>query len=349
MTNTESFIQIHNVSQRYDSVTALDQVSLDIQPREIHCLLGASGSGKSTLLRVIAGLQTPTTGEIIIGTQVQTSPRIHVAPEKRPIGFVFQDYALFPHLSALRNVLFAMPNQRSSTSRQEATSLLARVGLSKRVDFMPHMLSGGEQQRVALARALARHPRIMLLDEPFSGLDTHLRKTIRDMTFDILREKSITAILVTHDPEEALTSADRISLMKAGKIIQTGNAMDVYQYPRDAECAGLFGRINRIEAQPSNGGMTTEFGHWPQPDRSPASQVALVRPENLRVAPTDDPSATHQVDSVIHEGGTHLYAIRNINTGLELFARSLGLITNLNPGDRVTLTLRLPAAPTSIT
>ncbi|MCH2177520.1 MAG: ABC transporter ATP-binding protein [Mariniblastus sp.] len=347
MTNTEPAIQINNVSQQFGSVTALDQISLDIQPQEVHCLLGASGSGKSTLLRVIAGLQVPTAGNIVIGTQMQTSSSVHVAPEKRSIGFVFQDYALFPHLSALRNVLFAMPNQHSSARRQEATSLLAQVGLSDRVDFMPHMLSGGEQQRVALARALARQPRIMLLDEPFSGLDTHLRKTIRDLTFDILRKKGITVILVTHDPEEALTSANRISLMKAGKVIQTGNAMDVYLYPRDEPCAKLFGKINRIAATPATEGMTTEFGLWPQPHASQNAQVAMIRPENLIAMPTDEPSAIHQLDSVVHEGRTHLYRIRNTHTGQELFSRSLGFITDLKPGDRVALALRPPANHTS--
>ncbi len=202
--------------------TVVDHVSLEIRPGDVHCLLGESGSGKTTLLRLIAGLEHLRGGEIWIGGELVESAAVHRPPEQRKIGYVFQDFALFPHMTVMRNVLYGMPSAPRRRRLDAARGWLSRVGLVDRADAMPHMLSGGQQQRVALIRALAREPSVMLLDEPFSGLDVELREKIRQETLSMLREADVTTLMVTHDPHEAFISADRISVMHSGRIIAQG-------------------------------------------------------------------------------------------------------------------------------
>jgi len=203
----------------------INHLDLKLFAGRVHCLLGESGCGKSTLLRLIAGLAKPTRGTILIDGQPVSSAdgkARHRKPEHRAVGFVFQDYALFPHLSVLRNVMFGMRAKPRTQRKAAARDLLDRVGLADFANTMPHTLSGGQQQRVALARALGRDPKLMLLDEPFTSLDTTLRDELREVTLRVLRDANVATLMVTHDPAEALLVADTISVMRNGRLVLEG-------------------------------------------------------------------------------------------------------------------------------
>ncbi|MFQ5627033.1 MAG: ABC transporter ATP-binding protein, partial [Methyloligellaceae bacterium] len=236
------------VARRYGSVHALRGVSLDIAPGEIVCLLGPSGCGKTTLLRLTAGLERPTGGRILINDVVVGSREVHVPPEQRGVGLMFQDFALFPHLTLLENAAFGLKALEREDARKVANSALERVGLAKYADEYPHILSGGEQQRVALARAIVPRPGVLMMDEPFSGLDTRLRDEMREETLTILRETSATCIIVTHSSEEAMQMGNRISLMRDGLLVQTGTAEEIYHAPADIHAARMFSDLNEFPA-----------------------------------------------------------------------------------------------------
>lgn len=223
-------VRVRGVSFAYGrGPLVVEDVDLDLHAGRVHCLLGDSGSGKSTLLRLVAGLERLRGhhGTITIGDRVVSGGARHVPPEKRAIGLVFQDYALFPHLSVRRNVMFGMRGRPRRQRRAAAVALLDRVGMADFAEKMPDTLSGGQQQRVALARALGRGPEVMLLDEPFTGLDARLRDQVRDVTLEVLRDARVATLMVTHDPHEALIAADAISVMRAGRIIMSGLPHDV--------------------------------------------------------------------------------------------------------------------------
>ena len=200
-------------------------IDLKLYAGKAHCLLGDSGCGKSTLLRLLAGLERPTQGTILIGNEVVSDSNRgtrHRRPEHRAVGYVFQDYALFPHLSVVRNVMFGMRDKPRAQRKPAAMELLDRVSLADFANAMPHTLSGGQQQRVALARALGRDPKLMLLDEPFTSLDTTLRDEVREVTLRVLRETGVATLMVTHDPAEAMLVADTISVMRQGSFVLEG-------------------------------------------------------------------------------------------------------------------------------
>lgn len=241
---TSRALSIEGLTHRYRSRTALRDVSLDVAPGTVHALVGPSGGGKSTLLRLVAGLLEVQAGRIRIGGVVVAEPGTIVPPESRPVGMVFQDFALFPHLDVHRNVRFGIEGRPDAGRRTR--ELLSLVGMDDYGDAMPHTLSGGQQQRVALARALARDPAVMLLDEPFSGLDTSLRSDVRSATLSILRARDVATLLVTHDPEEALVVAGSISVLADGTILQSGPAERVYRDPTNRFVAEWFGPVNRI-------------------------------------------------------------------------------------------------------
>ena len=203
--------------QTIDEKVIVSKVTLSLNAGQVTCLLGPSGCGKSTTLRLIAGLEQLDSGEILIDGVKASGPTTHIAPEKRTIGMMFQDFALFPHLSVGENVAYAMKGSRAE-QRERVRQLLNRVTLQHFIDEYPHVLSGGEQQRIALIRALAARPKIMLMDEPFSGLDNRLRDGIRDETLAILKDEGTAVLLVTHEPEEAMRMADEIALMRNGEI-----------------------------------------------------------------------------------------------------------------------------------
>jgi iron(III) transport system ATP-binding protein len=255
-------LTFEDVSRRYGELLALDHVSLDIAPSEILCLLGPSGCGKSTLLRVAAGVERPSSGRVLLDGQEVAGPNAYVPPEQRGVGLMFQDFALFPHLTILDNVAFGLKSLSRGEARAEARASLERVGLAHYAGEYPHILSGGEQQRVALARAIAPRPPVLLMDEPFSGLDPRLREKMREETLAILHETRATSIVVTHDAEEAMRMGDRVALMRRGRIIQTGNALDLYRAPKDILAARTFSDLNELAARIEQGSATTPLGRF---------------------------------------------------------------------------------------
>ena len=224
-------LKLENINLALEETKIIRNISFDVTEGELLCLLGPSGCGKTTTLRLIAGLEAPDSGTVSInGTNVSTNSFV-IPPYKRDIGFLFQDFALFPHLTVRNNIAYGLKHLRKTEAQIRTTEMLTQIRLEAHSDKYPHMLSGGEQQRVALARALATEPRLLLMDEPFSGLDTSLREKIREETLQILKERGVTTVLVTHDPEEAMLIADQIVLMNEGNIVQSGTPGDIYERP----------------------------------------------------------------------------------------------------------------------
>lgn len=304
-------LAVDDVTHFYGDFCAVRDADLRIAPGQVHCLLGPSGSGKSTLLRLVAGLETLQQGRIAIDGAEVAVPGRSTPPERRSVGFVFQDYALFPHLNVLRNVLFGMP--KGSGRQERARHLLQQVGMDDFSGVMPHTLSGGQQQRVALARALARDPGIMLLDEPFSGLDTRLRQTVRDTTLDVLRSAGVATLMVTHDPSEALLTGDVISVIRQGRIVQSGTPDEVYLHSVSRDVAETFGPVNVLAARIQTHGeqpptIVTPWGSWDAGNLAAETEVEiLVRPESLELLPTgtaeERTTARGRLVSVSKDGG----------------------------------------------
>ena len=279
-------LQVENLTRRFAGHDAVDAVSFAIAPGQVSCLLGPSGCGKSTTLRMIAGVDTPDQGRILIDGAPVFAPGQNLPPDQRGIGLMFQDFALFPHLTVADNIAFGLGTQRHEKAARAARvgDLLDKVNLTGFGAKYPHELSGGEQQRVALARALAPRPRIMLMDEPFSGLDNRLRDGIRDATLGVLKDEGAAVLLVTHEPEEAMRMADEILLMRAGRIVQRGAPYNIYNAPVDAEAAAFFSDINVISGI-SQGALTeTAFGAFLTPGHADGTAIdIIIRPQHLRI------------------------------------------------------------------
>jgi iron(III) transport system ATP-binding protein len=257
----------------------LDGFELTLSPGEIVCILGDSGSGKSTTLRVAAGIQRIDAGRVTINDVVVSGPGVHLPPDRRGIGLMFQDFALFPHLSLIGNVLFGLKHLGRQAALAQARQALKRVGLEDRETDYPHMLSGGQQQRLALARSIAPRPGVLMLDEPFSSLDARLREAVRTETLAVLRETNATTIIVTHDPEEAMLLGDRVALLRQGRIAQIDAAGSLYRHPVDLSAARFFSPLNEIEATVSGGMADTPLGRVPAPGFSEGARVVVaVRP-----------------------------------------------------------------------
>lgn len=281
-----SVVALSHVRRAYNGAWALEDVSLSAPEAKVLALLGPSGSGKSTVLRLIAGLEPVDAGEIRIGNEVVSAPGRTLATELRRVGMVFQDYSLFPHLDAGANVAFGL-NRLARAERDElALRWLDRVGLKHRADAYPHELSGGEQQRVALARALAPKPRAVLLDEPFSGLDPVLRVELRDATLATLAETRTTTVFVTHDAEDALQAADRLAILKAGRLLQEAAPREAYDRPVSIDVAAALGPINVFDGRVENGAVATPFGAIRASGLATGAPAqAAVRAEAIRLAP----------------------------------------------------------------
>ncbi len=279
-------LELRNVSRRFGKTVALDGVSLTIGAGEIICLVGRSGCGKSTLLRMIAGVDTIDAGRILLNGDEVSGPSIFVEPEDRKIGFVFQDYALFPHLTVEQNILFGLRGRPKKAAAYRANEILDHIGIEHLKARYPHMLSGGEQQRAALARALAPQPDILLMDEPFSNLDRGLRDRVRDETLSLLRRLGTTVIMVTHDPEEALSAGDRIVLMRSGRIVQTGSGYDLHDRPVNPYAAEFFCAFNKVPGVFREGHVETAIGRFAQRlelgEGSPAT--LYIRPQGISVS-----------------------------------------------------------------
>ncbi len=253
-------LAFEGVERRYGETMALAGVDLDIAPGEVVCLLGPSGCGKTTLLRIAAGIEKPSGGRVLINEREVAGPNRFVAPEDRGIGLMFQDFALFPHLTILGNVAFGLKALPKVEARREALAALHRVGLEHLADEYPHILSGGQQQRVALARAIVPRPAVMLMDEPFSGLDVQLRDAMQEETLALLHETRATSVVVTHAPEEAMRIGNRIAVMRSGRLVQAGTAEDLYHQPADLFVARLFSEINEITYRVEGGRIATPIG-----------------------------------------------------------------------------------------
>jgi iron(III) transport system ATP-binding protein len=268
-----------NLTRRLGGRVVVDDLSLSLRAGQVTCLLGPSGCGKTTTLRMIAGVDRPDMGHILIdGQDVTLTP-----PEARGVGLMFQDFALFPHLTVAQNVGFGLTGDKAARASR-AGELLEKVGLSGFGDKHPHELSGGEAQRVALARALAPRPRVMLMDEPFSGLDNRLRDGIRDATLAVLKAEGTAVLLVTHEPDEAMRMADEIALMRAGRIVQQGAPYNVYNAPVDKAAAAFFSDINVIRGKVQGALTATPFGDFLTPGHADGTRVEIIiRPQHLKI------------------------------------------------------------------
>jgi iron(III) transport system ATP-binding protein len=304
-----SHVRVRGLSKSFGAIEAVHELNLEIERGELMAVLGPSGCGKTTLLRVIAGFEQPDAGCVVVSDEVVAGPGRTIPPEKRRVGMVFQDYALFPHLSVEGNVAFGLSNR----PREERDALTRRtlelVGLQHKARTNVHELSGGERQRVALARALAPEPELVLLDEPFSSLDATLRGGLRREVELILRDAEATALLVTHDQEEALSLADRVAVMRDGQIVQVGPPVEVYGEPATRWAAQFVGEVNVLSGVARGGGVETELGVFDL--RAPANgsvQVA-VRPEQLELRA--DGNGNAEVVAREFRGHDVLYRLRH--------------------------------------
>lgn len=272
--------EFHNISHTYDRNKVLDGIGLVARSGEVTCLLGPSGCGKTTLLKLAAGLMSVQEGQITLGGKVLARQGHSLPPEKRPVGLVFQEGALFPHLSVGENIGFGLKGT-AAEKKDQVSCIMPKIGLTGFENRFPHTLSGGQQQRVALARALVPKPEVLLLDEPFANIDSQLRHDLREETRRMLKESGTTAILVTHDPEEALEMGDRIAVMDRGKIVQFDVPEILYDQPATAGIAMMFGRGQSLEAiLTADSHLETSFGCWPASclasDRLPPGKARLV-------------------------------------------------------------------------
>lgn len=283
MSETKARLEIEGLTRRFGGRDVVHDVSLSVRAGQVTCLLGPSGCGKSTTLRMVAGVERPDAGTVRLDGKLLCGDGTYLPPEARQIGLMFQDFALFPHLSVCDNVGFGLSGSKAEKARR-VDEMLERVHLTGFAKAYPHELSGGEQQRVALARAIAAKPRVMLMDEPFSGLDNRLRDGIRDETLEILKAEGTAVLLVTHEPDEAMRMADEIALMRDGVIVQRGAPYNVYNTPADRLAAAFFSDVNVISGR-VNGALTdTPFGAFLAPGVPDGTDVEIViRPQHIRI------------------------------------------------------------------
>lgn len=275
MTEGHLTLTADGVSRAYAGKYVVESADLELEPGKITALLGASGAGKSTLLRLLAGLEPVDAGQIRLGEEILSSTSRHVPAEQRRIGLVFQDFALFPHLNALDNVGFGLSHRPKAERRDIAGRWLEQLGLSKRANAYPHQLSGGEQQRVSIARALAAEPVAILMDEPFSGLDVTLKSEVRRIALDAVLQANIPALLVSHDAHEAMRDADRIAVMKDGRVLQVDTPEQLYLQPNSRAVASALGPVHEVSVQ-----------HLPAAWRNGREDGTLwLRPEAIRLDP----------------------------------------------------------------
>jgi iron(III) transport system ATP-binding protein len=311
-------VAVQGVEKSFGATRAVAGVDLELAGGELVSVLGPSGCGKTTLLRLIAGFETPDAGTIVVAGQTVAGPGVWVAPEKRRIGMVFQDYALFPHLRVGANVAFGLVRREKDERERLTSQTLELVGLQHKRDRYPHELSGGERQRVALARALAPEPELVLLDEPFSSLDATLRADLRREVALILREAGATALLVTHDQEEALTLGDRLAVMREGVLVQAGTPTEVYARPADRWTAQFVGEVNVLSGVADGQSVSTEVGGLTLAAPATGAVHVALRPEQLRLESGRDPNA--EVVDRDFRGHDVLYRLRH-QTGLTLLVQ----------------------------
>ena len=334
---SDAFLRCEALRKRFGSVVAVDGASLEVARGSTMALLGASGCGKTTLLRLIAGFERPDAGIIELGGRRLNGPGVHVAPEKRRVGLVFQDYALFPHLSVASNVAFGMTGRGNRRARIE--QLLSLVGLMGLGGRMPHELSGGQQQRVALARSLAAEPDVILLDEPFSNLDTGLRQRVREEVRQIIEALGTTAIFVTHDQEEALSLAGRVAVMIEGRIEQVGRPAEVSASPATRAVAEFLGDANFLRGDAHDGAVRTAVGVITAPEARSGAVEVMVRPEDLLLS--SESGEPVEVVRQEYYGHDQMVTVRLANGALLKVREIAG--QDFAPGQRLGLRVRGPA------
>ncbi len=339
---TSAAIRATGVRKAFGGSVAVDGVDLVVEAGTLVALLGPSGSGKTTLLRMIAGFEAPDTGSVEVGGRIVAGPGVWEEPEKRRVGMVFQDGALFPHLTVDGNVRFGQPDAA------RAASALEMVGLGHRGRSYPHELSGGERQRVALARALAMDPEVVLLDEPFAALDAGLRTSLREEVAAILREAGASALLVTHDQQEAMAMADRLVVMRAGRVEQEGPPEEVYARPASRWSAEFLGAADVVPGVAGDGAVTCALGTFPvEPGRTGPVEV-VVRPEGVAVGPSDGLSKGVPARVVGRSFHGHDQLVRlELADGLVVQSRVAGTAT-WRPGDQVHLRVTGPVTVLSM-
>ena len=323
-------ISCRGLNKAFGAAQALVDFNLDVQTGQLLALLGPSGCGKTTALRAIAGFETMDSGTVTIGQRAVVGPDVWVPPEKRRVGMVFQDYALFPHMTVARNVGFGLPGGEHDTRIRE---VLAMVGLTGLGDRMPNELSGGEQQRVALARALAPQPDVLLLDEPFSNLDAPQRDKVRREVRNILVEARATTVFVTHDQEEALAMSDVVAVMRKGTIVQVAPPHDLYHRPVDAWVARFLSEGELIPGVARDGLVETSLGRFRLATAVEGQVEVMVRPEAVRLSRSENGAAL-VVDREFY-GHDQLVMIEILG-GRRLLSRA-GASPLFNPGERVSV------------
>lgn len=299
-------LQINGLSKRYSrkDAFALHDLSLNVEKGELLALIGESGSGKTTLLRLIAGFEVPDSGEILINDVEVAGERVLLAPEKRNISMVFQDYALFPHLNIYRNVAFGIHKWKRKDKEARVAEMLSLVGMSEVGNRFPHQLSGGQQQRIALARALAPRPELILLDEPFSNLDTNLKEQVREDIRKIIKSTNTTAVFVTHDTKDALSTADKIAILREGQVQQYGTPEEVFNSPENIYVANFFGKINILKANKTEGGIESEVGFISGNFDPPSCDRFYIgiRPEHIKLSDPEPGTISGIVKEVFYLG-----------------------------------------------
>jgi len=337
---TNSIITLKNVTKHYGDVTAVENISFDVEPGEILVLLGQSGCGKTTTLRLIAGLERPDDGEIWVYNQKVAANNLWIPPERRKIGMIFQDYALFPHLTVHDNIAFGLNKVKSKQQQKRVSEMLELINLLDKADAYPHELSGGQQQRIALARALAPNPDIILMDEPFSNLDTALRSQVRADVREILHETQTTALLVTHDQEEALSLSDEVAVIHKGKLVQVATPHAIYNRPVNKHVAQFIGEANFIPAQAQGMIANSPLGSVKLFHEKSGAVQLMIRPEAVRVN-LDDKGAPAVIQWREFFGHTQRLGLE-LTDGTELIART-GVDTYFQRGQNVNVSLGLPA------
>jgi iron(III) transport system ATP-binding protein len=326
-----SQLELLNVHVNYGSFTAVRGVSMALDKGSIGCLLGPSGCGKTTLLRAIAGFESVSEGEITLNGKVISSPATMLAPEQRKIGMVFQDFALFPHLTVEKNIGFGLASLSADERSHRVGELLDLIGLADSRTAYPHELSGGQQQRVALARAMAPRPELLLLDEPFSSLDSELREQLATEVRQILKDSGITAILVSHDQHEAFAMADHIALINHGEIAQAGSPIELYNKPVNRFVANFIGQGAIVNATINdNGELNHGMGRAPSSNNTPGPVEVLLRPEAVVYDEVSDLQLT--VHASVFRGGQNAYTLQLDDKQLvhSLTASSI----HLQPGEK---------------
>ena len=324
-------LSVEGVHKSFGAAKVLAGFDLILHAGEMLSLLGPSGCGKTTLLRLIAGLEQADEGRVVLDGNTVDGDGAWVRPEDREVGMVFQDWALFPHLDVAGNVGYGVPRRQRTA---EVSKTLELVDLPGMQDRTPDTLSGGQQQRVALARAIAPKPKVLLLDEPFSNLDTALRREVRTEVRELLRDADMTAVFVTHDREEALALGDRVAVMDAGRIVQAGSPSEVYHHPVTPWAAAFVGAVSMYPADAADCAAEADFGAIPLHESCRGPVDVAVRPEAVDLHPDVGATASHTVEHIEFQGADAMVTVVN-HVGARLLAR-VGGTRKLAPGDRVT-------------